>query len=200
MRILIDFVIFADQLPALALADLGNDGMKKYIYSGKFETDAVSAFVGNFLEGTLKPNLKSEEAHPDDTKHDVKVVKGSTFKDLVLNNDKDVLVEFYAPWCGHCKKLAPTWDELAKTLKGVESIVIAKSDATANEFDVPGMNIRGFPTIFFFKGNDKSRAIKYEAGREVEDFIDFLAENAATPFSVAHGDHTHGSAGHSSEL
>lgn len=37
---------------------------------------------------------------------------GRNFKDLVTDSDKDVLVEFYAPWCGHCKSLAPVYDEL----------------------------------------------------------------------------------------
>ena len=49
------------------------------------------------------------------------------------------MVEFYAPWCGHCKKLAPKYDELAKKLEGVESVVIAKMDATENEIDVEGV-------------------------------------------------------------
>lgn len=54
--------------------------------------------------------------------------------------DKDVFVEFYAPWCGHCKSLAPKYDALAEQLAGVESVVIAKMDATANEIDVEGVS------------------------------------------------------------
>lgn len=50
------------------------------------------------------------------------------------------MVEFYAPWCGHCKKLAPQYDEVAEKLKGVESVIVAKMDATANEVDVPGVS------------------------------------------------------------
>jgi len=50
-----------------------------------------------------------------------------------MDSTKDVLVKYYAPWCGHCKALAPTWLELANDLQNVDNLVIAKMDATANE-------------------------------------------------------------------
>jgi thiol-disulfide isomerase/thioredoxin len=46
---------------------------------------------------------------------------------------KDVFVKYYAPWCGHCKKMAPAWIELAEYLKDVEDVIIAEVDATAND-------------------------------------------------------------------
>jgi protein disulfide-isomerase A1 len=50
-----------------------------------------------------------------------------------------------APWCGHCKSLAPIWEELGKAFAGRDDIVIAKMDSTANE--VPEVKIQGFPTL-----------------------------------------------------
>jgi len=50
-----------------------------------------------------------------------------------MDTTKDVLVEYYAPWCGHCKSLAPIYEELANKLKSNKNLVIAAMDATANE-------------------------------------------------------------------
>jgi len=181
-KILEFFDLTEDNVPATILADLGAEsGIKKYIFSGEHNTDAVVEYLTSFFAGKLLPTLKSEDAEPEDTTGDVVVLRGKTFADLVLNNDKDVFVEFYAPWCGHCKKLAPTWEELGETMKG--KVVIAKMDTTANEIDIPGVSVKGFPTLYFFKGTDKSNPVRYEGQRELDEFVSFLNENAGSSIS-----------------
>lgn len=178
-RVMDYFGIKKNSLPALVVVDMGGEGqMKKYPFPGAtLEKDSVSAHISAVLSGEIRPTLKSEPATAEDTLSDVVTLRGTTFNDIVINNKKDVLVEFYAPWCGHCKKLAPTWDELGAKFRSNDNIVIAKMDSTANEIEVDGVNVKGFPTIYFFPGDTK-KAVKYEGGREYDDFVAYLEEHA----------------------
>lgn len=179
-RVMEYFGIDAADIPTAVLADMTDEGsMKKYPLPGPHDVEAIKAFTEAALQGTLKPTLKSEEAEAADSEGPVHILKGSTFEDVVMNNDKDVLVEFYAPWCGHCKQLAPVYDELGEAFADEDQVVIAKMDSTANEIDVPGVNVRGFPTLYFFKGDDKTNPVVYEGGRTKADFIKYIKKNAS---------------------
>jgi len=72
----------------------------------------LTKFIDNWKAGKLEKYFKSEEI-PEKNDDAVKVIVGKTFKELVIDNDKDVLLEFYAPWCGHCKALTPKYEEAA---------------------------------------------------------------------------------------
>jgi len=84
------------------------------------------------------------------------------------------LVEFYAPWCGHCKKLVPIYEAVAKKYRGFENLVIAKVDSTENEIE--GISIQGFPTLKFFK-RGSTAPVEYNSGRDEASFAKFLEEN-----------------------
>jgi len=108
----------------------------------------------------------------------VKVVVAKNFDQIVNENDKNIFIEFYAPWCGHCKQLDPKYKKLAKSLSKNGKIVIAKMDATANDVPPP-FDVTGFPTIYFVPANDKRNPIKYEGGREVEDMKQYLLDQTS---------------------
>lgn len=84
---------------------------------------------------------------------DVVVLTDSSFEKTVLGSDEMWLVEFYAPWCGHCKNLAPHWADAATELKG--KVKIAKLDATVEKSIASRYEIRGFPTIKYFPAGKK---------------------------------------------
>jgi protein disulfide isomerase family A protein 3 len=175
---------FRQELGQFGVSDVKKDGKyvlargpkdEKYRLTEEFSFEALEDFARKLSNGKLEPYLKSQPI-PEQTE-DVKVVVAKNFDEIVNDNSKDVLIEFYAPWCGHCKSLAPKYDELAKTLKNENSIVIAKMDATEN--DVPSQyEVRGFPTIYFAPKNGKNNPKKYEGGREVADFIKYLAKES----------------------
>ncbi|XP_053206812.1 protein disulfide-isomerase A3-like [Panonychus citri] len=161
-----------DAVPVVAARDAEG---KKFVQKEKFSIENLEAFVKDFVAGKLEPHLKSEEI-PEDNNGPVKVAVGKNFDELVTNSKKDVLVEFYAPWCGHCKKLAPTYEDLGKALAEETSVEIVKMDATAN--DVPStFEVHGFPTIYWYPSGTKS-PVKYNGGREVNDFIEYIAKHS----------------------
>lgn len=75
--------------------------------------ETFEAFLKKIIAGELEPFLKSEPI-PDHNEGGVTIAVGKNFDDVVFNSGKDVLIEFYAPWCGHCKKLTPIYDELGE--------------------------------------------------------------------------------------
>ncbi|ESN91789.1 hypothetical protein HELRODRAFT_70378 [Helobdella robusta] len=154
---------------------------QKFSMTEDFSVDALEKFANDFLEGNLKPYLKSE-AVPTSNDGPVKVVVAEEFDKIVNDETKDVLIEFYAPWCGHCKSLAPKYEELAQKLAEEEDIVIAKMDATANDVPAP-YDVKGFPTIYFAPKNSKKFPKRYEGGREVDDFIKYLAKESTDPLT-----------------
>jgi len=165
-----------DKFPAFAIQDVVNN--KKYPFDQDKEVSfkEISAFIDDFIAGKIEPSIKSEPI-PESQDGPVTIVVAKNYEQVVLDDTKDVLLEFYAPWCGHCKSLAPKYDELGELYAASEfkdKVVIAKVDATAN--DVPD-EIKGFPTIKLFPAGGKDAPVTYSGPRTVEDLIKFVAEN-----------------------
>ena len=78
------------------------------------------------------------------------------------------MVKFYAPWCGHCKKLAPTWDKLAKAADG--AFGVGSMDCTTSQPICSQYKIKGYPTLKFIK-DDKMYA--YQGARSLEALTEF---------------------------
>jgi len=138
-----------------------------------FEADALKQFVADFEAGTLAHTVKSEAEPAEHTVDGLTTVVGSTFEALVTNSEKPVLIEFYAPWCGHCKSLAPVYAKVAKAAADAD-VTIAMIDATNNDFPQKTFKVEGFPTIFW--ATKDAEPEQYQGGRDFDGFAKFLKE------------------------
>merc|ERR1719382_1972303 len=92
-----------------------------------------------------------------------------------LTGGKTVFIKFFAPWCGHCKKMAPDWEKLSEEWEGNTVGLVAEVDCTAEGKELCETNsVKGFPTL---KWGDPSALEDYQGGRSLEDFQKFAKEN-----------------------
>lgn len=83
-------------------------------------------------------------------------INSNNFEDLVLKSEKPVLVDFWAPWCGPCRMLAPTLESLAGE---TDSVTIVKLNVDDNQALASNYQIRGIPTLILFKNGDVDKKI-----------------------------------------
>lgn len=103
----------------------------------------------------------------------------ANFQKKVLDSDEPWLVEFFAPWCGHCQRLAPEWAKAASELKG--KVKLGALDATVHPSVASDYDVKGYPTIKFFPAGKKrsSDAENYEGGRTASDIVAWATDKAA---------------------
>ncbi|CAI5680885.1 unnamed protein product [Oreochromis niloticus] len=171
------FAVSKDDAPTLRIINM--DTGKKYASdSEELTIDSLRQLCQEVVDGTAKPYYRSEDIPEDWDKGPVKILVGKNFDSVALDPTKNVFVEFYAPWCGHCKELAPIWDELGEKYADHDDIIIAKLDATANE--VESLDIKSFPTLKYFPAGDKE-VIEYTGQRDLETFSKFLDGGGVLP-------------------
>ncbi|KAL0939111.1 protein disulfide isomerase [Colletotrichum truncatum] len=174
-----------DKFPAFAIQETVKNQKFPFDQDKKITHDDIAKFVKDFVAGKIEPSIKSEPI-PESQDGPVTVVVAKNYDQIVLDDKKDVLIEFYAPWCGHCKALAPKYDQLGELFAKSEykdKVVIAKVDATAN--DVPD-EIQGFPTIKLYPAGNKDAAVTYSGSRSIEDLIEFIKENGKYKAAVSY--------------
>lgn len=132
---------------------------------------AVTQLLDDFKAGKARQYLKTDPV-PASNNAPVKIAVGANFAELVIKSNKHVLLEIYAPWCGHCQHLEPIYNELAVQLSAYDDIVIAKMDGTTNEY--PKVEAQGYPTILFFPKGKKDAPIKFEGEKTLPKFLVFL--------------------------
>nr|GMC66534.1 protein disulfide-isomerase-like [Ipomoea batatas] len=168
------FGLKEDQAPVIVIQD---KDQQKFI-KPNVEPDQLATWVKDYKEGKVEPFIRSEPI-PEVNNEPVKVVVSDSLENMVFKSGKNVLLEIYAPWCGHCKKLAPILDEVAVSFENDPDVMIAKLDGTAN--DIPGkkFDVQGYPTVYFISAT--GNITPYEGDRTKDDIIDFIQKNRDKP-------------------
>ncbi|GAB1221222.1 hypothetical protein ENUP19_0071G0046 [Entamoeba nuttalli] len=123
--------------------------------------------LSHFIEEKIQPKAPSN----------VVSVTTATFDSIVMDPTKNVFVKFFAPWCGHCKALAPKYIEVSKMYAGEDDLVVAEVDCTANQETCNKYEVHGYPTLKSFPKGENKKPIAYEGGREVKDFVTYFNTN-----------------------
>jgi protein disulfide-isomerase A6 len=138
-------------------------------YDGGRTADTIVSWVNNKVGTSRKVKVAPSY---------VTTLTTESFDALALGG-KAALVEFYAPWCGHCKTLAPKYEELAKVFAGDKDVLVAKVDATEDGDLATRFGVTGYPTLKWFPAGS-AEAQPYEGVRELDDLVEFINTNAGT--------------------
>ncbi|KAJ8331675.1 hypothetical protein O5D80_000574 [Batrachochytrium dendrobatidis] len=107
-------------------------------------------------------------------KDNVISVNSNNFNSVVMDTEHPVAVEFYAPWCGHCKQLAPEYVKAATSLQGLAKLVAVDCDEQSNQALCGRFGVKGFPTIKVFSGGIKGMPEDYNGERKSKAIVDYL--------------------------
>nr|AYP63838.1 thioredoxin domain-containing protein 5-like protein [Haliotis discus discus]QCW12717.1 thioredoxin domain-containing protein 5 [Haliotis discus discus] len=135
-------------------------------YKGPRDLDSLKAFV----EEQFSQGEESDPKPPEPLRTLVELTEG-TFLDHIKHGQH--FVKFYAPWCGHCQRLAPTWEDLAKSFQYNEEVSIAKIDCTATGSVCDSFSVRGYPTLMWMK--DGQKVDQYQGGRNLDDLKQYVS-------------------------
>jgi len=174
----------------------GGDKQKPTDYNGPRTAQGIADAAVNQLKSLVNDRLSGRggsqssggdggKKKPTGDSKDVVELTDSNFDELVLNSNDMWLVEFFAPWCGHCKTLAPHWAQAATELKG--KVKVGAVDATVHTIIANRFQVRGYPTIKMFPSGKKDAgdAVEFDGGRTSGDIVnwalDKLSENVPAP-------------------
>jgi protein disulfide-isomerase A1 len=166
-----------DDPPAFAIKEPVKGHRYLLTQCQQLSEEVLATYVRDFIEGKLKPTIKSEPV-PAAQHGPVIVIVGRSYEDLVINNENDVLLDYYTQSCIPCKAMAPIYEKLAKlyasNATGCDRVTIGKIDAEANDVS---SDIRGFPTFKLYPAGRKESPVRYDGPWTIEGFANFVRDN-----------------------
>lgn len=160
------------------------DGKKLQDYNGNRQLDDLKQFVKKFVKSpeTSPMEVEEEKLPVVNTKGQVLPISdAATFAETLRQGP--AFVKFFAPWCGHCKKLAPIWVQLAHHLKN--KVAVAEVDCEAYSSLCTTHKIQGYPTLIYFTGDVRT---EYNGGRKLDQLRAFAEKAAEGSLHPLHSD------------
>merc|ERR1719199_522803 len=162
--------IKTEDLPAVVV----QSGKKKFVMKDEVTKENVEKFLNGIADGSVEADVKSEPV-PETNDGPVRQVVAKTMAEEIFQEDKDVLLKAYAPWCGHCKNMAEDYKSVGAELPK-DKIVIAEIDGSANDSTVEGVEWQGFPTLFWIpKGSKEVKP--YDGPRDKVGMLEWIKKN-----------------------
>jgi hypothetical protein len=181
--------------PNLMITDKRKEnGVKRFYLNSPFDTEAMEKFFdsicwGRDTDAYIDIKTSSYSNVTRSNTHGVHLLSGVTLESFVSKVDKDALVFFESPTCGHCKRLNIAWNALGDLIEYLEwndFLEIGKLDVSENEFFIPGVHVTQIPDIFYFGSKSKIQSMRSHMGEVggisnpldiVEWWLDLVSEN-----------------------
>ncbi|XP_025832812.1 protein disulfide-isomerase A5 isoform X1 [Agrilus planipennis] len=144
----------------------------------QYEGDNTKNAIINFMRNPQTPPVKIKEPEWSDVDNEVVHLTSSSFVP-VIKEESSVLVMFYAPWCGHCKRMKPEYEKAAAVMKeeGIPGI-LAAVDATKEQSVASQYSIKGYPTVKYFAYGE----LKFDVNvREASQIVNFMKNPVEPP-------------------
>ncbi|MCI4393654.1 hypothetical protein PGIGA_G00160080 [Pangasianodon gigas] len=170
-RILEYFRVRKEESPLVRMVNL-TDNLQYQLPSDQLDIQTITDFCQRYLQGNAKPKLQSEPIPDGWDKQPVKELVGINFERVAFNENKNVLVLFYASWSSENRELFPLFEELAKHYSDTEDVVVARIDVTANDVNI--RMIDRYPTIKLFPAVYAERVVPYSGQAKLEPIIEFV--------------------------
>ncbi|KAG7172585.1 thioredoxin domain-containing protein 5 homolog [Homarus americanus] len=147
------------------------DGKKIEKYAG----DRSHEDLKKFTVRSLGDDADNQKEDADEPRPPIAILTSENFENAIERGY--TLVKFFAPWCGHCKRMAPTYDELGRKFVGHDQVKIAKVDCTqeVNRALCSEQNVNGFPTLYLYK--NANHIGEYNGDRSLNDMVSFITRH-----------------------
>ena len=148
----------------------------KYIMQKPITHPTIMSFLEDYRRGALQQTYRSESEPKDWDTQPVKVAVGNSFKRVVIDSPRNVLVYFYLPTCPHCRDMTGEFIKAAEGMQHDNNYHFVKINMNDNE--LREVDVKSYPTLMLFKKNNKHKPITFSGKRTAEDFQTFLTEIA----------------------